>query len=88
MKSRPVYLRFAPQLASLHLDVVPESVIPSGPLGGWDYAAIYRFSAWRRAALSGWLDYDNRLESHGSLGHHPPLARLEVLRNNVSGSYI
>ena len=57
-------------------------------LGGWAYGAIYGSSAERRAALSGWLDYYNRLRPHGSLSHQPPLVRLEALRNNVPGSYI
>ncbi len=57
-------------------------------LGGWAYAAIYRNSEERREALGGWLDFYNRRRPHGSLGHQPPLARLEALRrNNVAGSY-
>ena len=57
-------------------------------LGGWAYAAIYRNSDERRAALAGWLDFYNRRRPHGSLGHQPPLARLEALRrNNLAGSY-
>jgi transposase InsO family protein len=57
-------------------------------LGGWAYAAIYRDSGERRAALAGWLDFYNRRRPHGSLSHQPPLLRLEALtRNNLAGSY-
>jgi transposase InsO family protein len=53
---------------------------------GWAYGAIYRTSAERRAALSGWIDWYNTRRPHGSLGHKPPAARLTEL-NNVLGSY-
>jgi transposase InsO family protein len=58
-------------------------------LGGWAYAAIYRSSAERAAALSGWLDFYNRRRPHGSLSHHAPLERLRALQpqNNLVGSY-
>jgi transposase InsO family protein len=57
-------------------------------LGGWAYGAIYGSSQQRRAALAGWLDFYNRRRPHGSLGHQPPLQRLEALtRNNLAGSY-
>ena len=57
-------------------------------LGGWAYSAIYGSSDERRAALAGWLDFYNRRRPHGSLGHQPPLERLEALtRNNLAGSY-
>jgi transposase InsO family protein len=57
-------------------------------LGGWAYGAIYRNSDERNAALAGWLDFYNRRRPHGSLGHQPPLQRLEALRrNNLAGSY-
>jgi transposase InsO family protein len=55
-------------------------------LGGWAYGAIYRDSAQRTAALSGWLEFYNWRRPHGSLGHRPPGARLGEL-NNVAGSY-
>jgi transposase InsO family protein len=55
-------------------------------LGGWAYAALYRDSADRTAALSGWLSYYNFDRRHGSLGHRPPGARLAEL-NNLVGSY-
>jgi transposase InsO family protein len=55
-------------------------------LGGWAYGAIYRDSAQRRAALAGWLDWYNHRRPHGSLGRHPPAARLIEL-NNALGSY-
>ncbi len=54
-------------------------------LGGWAYAAIYRDSHDRTAALAGWLDYYNRRRPHGALGHKPPIARLNE-RNNLLGS--
>ena len=56
-------------------------------LGGWAYGAIYRESAQRTAALSGWMDFYNWRRPHGSLGHRSPGARLAEL-NNVAGSYI
>jgi transposase InsO family protein len=56
-------------------------------LGGWAYGAIYRDSAQRTAALSGWLDFYNWRRPHGSLAHRPSGARLAEL-NNVAGSYI
>ena len=55
-------------------------------LGGWAYAAIYRDSSERNAALAGWLDFYNRRRPHGALSHKPPIARLNEL-NNVLGSY-
>ena len=55
-------------------------------LGGWAYGAIYRSSAERTAALSGWLEFYNWRRPHGSLGKRPPGARLAEL-NNVVGSY-
>jgi transposase InsO family protein len=55
-------------------------------LGGWAYGAIYRDSAQRTAALSGWLDFYNWRRPHGSLSHKPPGARLAEM-NNVAGSY-
>ena len=48
-------------------------------LGSWAYGAIYRDSAQRTAALSGWLDFYNWRRPHGSLGHRPPAARLAEL---------
>jgi transposase InsO family protein len=58
-------------------------------LAGWAYAAIYRSSAEREAALSGWLDFYNSRRPHGSLGHRAPLQRLKALQsgNNLVGSY-
>jgi transposase InsO family protein len=54
--------------------------------GGLAYGAIYRDSAQRTAALSGWLELYNWRRPHGSLAHKPPGARLAEL-NNVAGSY-
>ncbi len=57
-------------------------------LGGWAYGAIYRSSAERTAALSGWLEFYNWRRPHGSLSHKPPGTRLgELKRNNLVGSY-
>ncbi|HEU4726690.1 MAG TPA: IS481 family transposase [Kofleriaceae bacterium] len=55
-------------------------------LAGWAYGALYRSSAQRAAALSGWVDWYNTRRPHGSLSHKPPIARLNEL-NNVVGSY-
>ena len=55
-------------------------------IGGWAYGAIYRSSAEREAALSGWLEHYNFRRPHGSLSHKPPGARLAEL-NNVVGGY-
>jgi transposase len=55
-------------------------------LGGWAYGAIYRNSAERTAALSGWLSFYNWRRPHGALSKRPPGARLAEL-NNVAGSY-
>ena len=55
-------------------------------LGGWAYGAIYRSSAERTAALSGWLNFYNWRRPHGSLSKRPPGTRLAEL-NNVIGSY-
>ena len=56
-------------------------------LGGWAYAAIYRSSNERTAALAGWLEFYNYKRPHGSLSKRPPGTRLTEL-NNVIGSYI
>jgi transposase InsO family protein len=57
-------------------------------LGGWAYGAIYRNSAQRTNALSGWLDFYNHRRPHGSLSHQPPISRLHQLTgNNLTGSY-
>jgi transposase InsO family protein len=57
-------------------------------LGGWAYAAIYRDSAQRNAALAGWLDFYNRQRPHGALSHQPPITRLHELNgNNLLRSY-
>ena len=51
-------------------------------LNGWAYAAIYRTSTDRAAALDGWLWHYNHRRRHSALGHQPP-----VSRTNVLGSY-
>jgi transposase-like protein len=55
-------------------------------LGGWAYGAIYGTSRERTAALDGWLWTYNHRRPHGSLGHKPPIARVNEL-NNLPGSY-
>jgi transposase InsO family protein len=55
-------------------------------LAGWAYGAIYRSSAERKAALTGWLDWYNTRRPHGALSHKPPITRLNE-RNNLLGPY-
>ena len=58
-------------------------------LAGWAYGAIYAASQERTDALAGWLHAYNHTRPHGSLGHQPPIRRLQALTvNNVPGSYI
>ena len=52
-------------------------------LAGWAYAAIYRSSSERTAALDTWLWHYNHRRRHSALGHQPPLSRTNLL-----GSYI
>ena len=52
-------------------------------LAGWAYAAIYRSSHERTAALDGWLWHYNHQRRHSALGHQPPASRTNLL-----GSYI
>jgi transposase InsO family protein len=47
----------------------------------WAYGAVYRTSAERTAALTGWLDWYNRLRPHRSLERKPPLTRLAEMNN-------
>ena len=57
-------------------------------LTGWAYGAIYATSRERATALDGWLYTYNHTRPHGSLGHQPPIRRLQALTaNNVPGSY-
>lgn len=50
----------------------------------WAYAAIYRSSAERTAALAPWLRFYNHHRPHTSLDHETPAARLNaLLMNNV-----
>jgi transposase InsO family protein len=51
-------------------------------IAGWAYAAIYRSSQERTAALDDWLWHYNHQRRHSALGHQPP-----VSRTNVLGSY-
>jgi transposase InsO family protein len=51
-------------------------------LNGWAYAAIYRTSNDRAAALDGWLWHYNHQRRHTALGRQPP-----VSRTNLLGSY-
>jgi transposase InsO family protein len=57
-------------------------------LAEWAYAATYRDSGHRRAALAPWLTFYNQRRPHGALGHQAPIARLGRLTlNNVLGIY-
>jgi transposase InsO family protein len=51
-------------------------------LNGWAYAAIYRTSTDRAAALDGWLWHYNHQRRHTALGRQPPISRTNLL-----GSY-
>jgi transposase InsO family protein len=54
----------------------------------WAYGRLYGSSTERRGQLSGWLNRYNYHRKHGSLGHRPPVARLnELLGNNLVGNY-
>jgi len=54
----------------------------------WAYGRLYGSSAERRLQLTGWLDRYNYRRKHGSLGHRPPVARLNELQgNNLLGNY-
>ena len=55
-------------------------------LGGWAYAALYRNSKDRTAALDGWLDYYNHRRKHAALSHKPPITRLNE-RTNLLRTY-
>jgi len=57
-------------------------------LSGWAYGAIYRNSAERTNALSGWLDEYNYRRPHGALSHKPPAARLSELNNLVGSRHL
>jgi transposase InsO family protein len=52
-------------------------------LGGWAYAAIYRSSRERAAALDGWIYRYNHHRPHAGIGRQPPATRL----NNLLGTY-
>ena len=54
----------------------------------WAYGRLYGSSSERRRQLPGWLDRYNYHRKHGSLGHRPPVARLnELLGNNLVRNY-
>ncbi|MGZ6725734.1 MAG: IS481 family transposase [Solirubrobacteraceae bacterium] len=54
----------------------------------WAYGRLYGDSAERSSQLAGWLKRYNYHRKHGSLGHRPPVARLdELLGNNLLGNY-
>jgi transposase InsO family protein len=58
-------------------------------LAEWAYAATYRDSAHRHAALAPWLVFYNQHRPHGALSHRTPADRLRRLTlNNVLGIYI
>jgi transposase InsO family protein/transposase len=52
-------------------------------LAGWAYAAIYRNSTERTAALDGWLWTYNHRRPHQAIGRETPITRM----NNLLGSY-
>jgi transposase InsO family protein len=52
-------------------------------LNEWAYARIYGSSAERSRQLEPWLERYNFRRPHGSLGHQPPVARI----NNLVGNY-
>lgn len=54
-------------------------------IDGWAYGPVYRTSTERTAALTGWLDWYNRLRPHRSLDRKPPLTRLAEM-NNPTGT--
>jgi transposase InsO family protein len=57
-------------------------------LAEWAYAATYRDSAHRQAALTPWLAFYNQRRPHGALSHRTPADRLRRLTlNNVLGIY-
>ncbi len=54
----------------------------------WAYGRAYGSSTERRLALGGWLERYNYRRKHGSLGHRPPVARLnELIGNNLVRNY-
>jgi transposase InsO family protein len=55
-------------------------------LAEWAYAAVYRNSDERTAALDGWLWRYNHRRPHGALNRQTPAARLHEL-NNLLGTY-
>jgi len=57
------------------------------PLGRLGIGPVYGTSNERTAALDGWLWTYNHRRPHGSLGHKPPIARLNEL-HNLPGPYI
>ena len=57
-------------------------------LAEWAYAATYRDSAHRQAALAPWLVFYNQRRPHGALSHRTPADRLRSLTlTNVPGIY-
>ena len=49
----------------------------------WAYARIYQNSEQRRNQLRPWLHEYNWHRPHTSLGHHPPIARAGLQKNNL-----
>jgi integrase-like protein len=48
----------------------------------WAYATVYGSSPEKAAALSGWVERYNFRRRHGTLGHRPPIARLQELNGS------
>jgi transposase InsO family protein len=44
----------------------------------WAYGVVYRSHRQRNQALPNWLDHYNRRRPHSSLGHRPPISRIQT----------
>jgi len=51
----------------------------------WAYARSYDSSDHRARELPHWLHHYNWHRNHASLGHKPPISRLQIPLNNVLG---
>ena len=55
-------------------------------LAGWAYRAIYASSAYRTAALDGWLWHYNHHRKHSALGRQPPITKLNTCSGLTASS--